>query len=115
MNKKNSIIILVILIILAAVILFIVWMAKVSLPMGAIKGISSSALLSQAKELELKSNLLEAKDIYQKLINDFPNSNEVMNWQKKLEDINIKLLFSPAITPKSTSYQIKTPDTLPKK
>lgn len=114
MNKKNLIIILIVLIILAAIIFFIVWRAKASLPTGALKGVSSSALLSQAKELELESNLLEAKNIYQKLINDFPNSNEVMNWQKKLEDINIKLLFSSTITPKSISYEIKPGDTLNK-
>ena len=37
-----------------------------------------------------------------------------MNWQKKLEAINIKLLFSPALTPRSMSYQIKPGDTLSK-
>ncbi|MDD5431722.1 MAG: L,D-transpeptidase family protein [Candidatus Omnitrophica bacterium] len=77
-------------------------------------GVSFSALMSQAKEFESKNNLLEAKNSYQKLVNEFPSSGDVMNWQKKVEELNIKLLFSPAITPKSISYVIKPGDTLAK-
>ncbi len=77
-------------------------------------GGSPASLLLSAKDLELKGNSIEAKAVYQKLINDFPGSGDVMNWQKKIESINIKLLFSPAITPKSVSYVIKSGDTLAK-
>jgi lipoprotein-anchoring transpeptidase ErfK/SrfK len=73
-----------------------------------------SILLTQARDLEAKGNLLEAKAIYQRLVSTFANSNEVMNWQKKIEDINIKLLFSPVIIPKSKLYTIKPGDTLTK-
>jgi lipoprotein-anchoring transpeptidase ErfK/SrfK len=73
---------------------------------------SLSALLNQAKNLESKSNLLEAKAVYQKLLTDYPNSAEAMNWQKKIEDINIKLLFSNTLTPNSVLYEIKPGDTL---
>ncbi|MCX5711927.1 MAG: LysM peptidoglycan-binding domain-containing protein, partial [Candidatus Omnitrophica bacterium] len=59
-------------------------------------------------------NLLDEKNIYQKLVSDFPGSNEAANWQKKSEDLNIKLLFSPAVTPKSILYEIKPGDTLNK-
>lgn len=80
-----------------------------------LKSISSiSGLLSQAKELEAKGNLIDTKAAYQKLVNEHSNSGEVMNWQKKIEDINIKLLFSNAITPKSMLYEIKPGDTLTK-
>ena len=75
---------------------------------------SASGLLTQAKELETKDNLLDARVIYQRLISEFSNSAEVMNWQKKIEDINIKLLFSPIVTPKSRLYTIKPGDTLNK-
>jgi lipoprotein-anchoring transpeptidase ErfK/SrfK len=75
---------------------------------------SVSSLLAQVKAFDAKGNILEAKSIYQRLINDFPNSPEVMGWQKKIEDLNIKLLFSPIITPKSTLYQIEPGDTLTK-
>lgn len=76
--------------------------------------VSASSLLSQARALEAKGNLLEAKATYQELVNNFSNSGEMMNWQKKLEDINIKLLFSPAITLNSQLYQIRPGDTLAK-
>ena len=72
------------------------------------------SLLNQARQLEIKGELLEAKSIYQKLVNEFTESPEVANWQKRVEDINIKLLFSPAITPKSMVYQIKPGDTINK-
>jgi len=75
---------------------------------------SAHKLLNQARQFEAKGELLEAKSIYQKLVNDFTESPEVANWQTKAEDINIKLLFSPAITPRSIIYQIKSGDTLNK-
>jgi lipoprotein-anchoring transpeptidase ErfK/SrfK len=73
---------------------------------------SISSLVTQAKDLEVKGNLSEAKSIYERLINEFPNSSDVMNWQKKMEEINIRLLFSPALLPKSRLYEIKPGDTL---
>ena len=75
---------------------------------------SVSGLLTQARDFELKGNLLDTKMIYQRLINEFPNSAEVMSWQRKVEDINIKLLFSPTVTSKSIIYEIKPGDTLVK-
>jgi lipoprotein-anchoring transpeptidase ErfK/SrfK len=75
---------------------------------------SSGSLVNQAKDLEAKGNLLEAKNTYQKLVADFPNSAEVLNWQKKIEELNMKLLFSNTVTPGSILYEIKPGDTLVK-
>lgn len=75
---------------------------------------SVSSFVAQAKEYESKQDLLAAKGVYQKLINEFPNASDVMIWQKKIEDINIRLLFSPTITAKSVLYEIKPGDTLTK-
>jgi lipoprotein-anchoring transpeptidase ErfK/SrfK len=75
---------------------------------------SISKLLNQARVLEAKGSLLEAKLLYQKLVDDFPGSPFVTDWQKKAENINMKLLFSPTITPKSISYLIKPGDTITK-
>lgn len=71
-----------------------------------------SEMLTLAKSFEERQNLKEARAIYQKLINDFPNSAHVSSWQKKLEDLNIRLLFSPVVTEKSTLYEIQPGDTL---
>jgi lipoprotein-anchoring transpeptidase ErfK/SrfK len=75
---------------------------------------SAGGLVSQARTLEAKGMLLDAKNTYQKLVADFPNSGDVMSWQKKADDLNIKLLFSPVVTPGSTLYEIKPGDTLTK-
>jgi len=73
-----------------------------------------SLLLNQAKDLELKGDFLAEKIIYQKLINDFPNYPEISLWQKKLEELNIKLIFSPILTNQSTLYEVKPGDNLVK-
>ena len=75
---------------------------------------AARTLIEQAHKLEGENNLLEAKLLYQKLVNDFPDSPQVTDWQKKTEQINIKLLFSPVQTPKSIIYQIQPGDTLNK-
>lgn len=75
---------------------------------------SASALLSQAKDAESKGKLIEAKASYQKLINDFSSAKDVMSWQKKIEELNIRLLFSPILTVKSVLYEVKPGDTLVK-
>jgi len=88
--------------------------SKVPLSIGQSKSGSISSLLAQAKSFEMAGSFLEAKEAYQKLVNDFSNSGEIMNWQKKVESLNIKLLFSPAITAHSILYEIKPGDTLTK-
>jgi lipoprotein-anchoring transpeptidase ErfK/SrfK len=73
-----------------------------------------SSLLAQIKELESKNDLFSLRDAYQKLVNEYPGSQDVMNWQKKIEEFNIRLLFSATVTPKSFLYEIKPADTLNK-
>jgi len=82
----------------------------------AVKVFSSaqSSAFSQAQELESRGDLLGARQAYQKMVSDYPSAPEITNWQKKIEELNIKLLFSPAVTPKSTFYVIKPGDTLTK-
>lgn len=75
---------------------------------------SARSIIGQARKLESAGSVLEAKVLYQKLVNDFPESPEAANWQKKAENINIKLLFSSALTPKSIIYEIRPGDTLDK-
>lgn len=75
---------------------------------------SLSLILQEAKSQEAKGKLVIAKAAYQKLVNDSPGSGDVLNWQKKIEDINIKLLFSNTVTPGSALYEIKAGDNLTK-
>lgn len=115
MNKKLLLIgagILIILIIFIALI--INNKVNPSLQVKEGKTVSLSFLAAQALDFLQKGELLQAKSLYQQLIGEFPNSAEIMNWQKKAEDINIKLLFSSTLTPKSAFYEIKPGDTLTK-
>lgn len=104
--------ILVLIIILA--VLFKNNKSNLSLPQSSSKEVSALALLNKAKDLQAKGDLVNLKNVYQQLVNDYSNSKDVMSWQKKIDDINIKLLFSPVITSKSRIYEIKPGDTLAK-
>ena len=73
-----------------------------------------SRLLYEAQELQARGQLLAARGVYQKLISDFTSSPETINWQKEIEALNLKLLFSPQITAGSKSYEIKPGDSLAK-
>lgn len=113
MNKKFLAIILGVILIL----MFLVVLGVKKVSSGAAGGnhrATVRALLNQARLLEAKASLLEVKGVYQQLVNDFSESSDVANWQKRIEEINIKLLFSSTITPKSIIYQIKSGDTLDK-
>jgi len=112
-NKKTLVIILAAAAI-AGIFIFLGIKKSVSLFRPANNRASVHNLLNQARQFEAKGELLEAKLIYQKLVNDFVESPDVASWQKKAEDINIKLLFSPVITPGCIVYQIKPGDTLNK-
>lgn len=99
----------VILIVLIIIIAFAV--NRINLPCRA-KGSESASLSAKALQSLEKGNLPSAKEIYQQLISEFPNSPEVIDWQKKIEEINIKLLFSQAPSPRSVLYEVKAGDTL---
>lgn len=100
-------------VLIAAVLIFT--FKKDTLNMPSFKeGASASGLLNEAKELEARGDLVNARNAYQKLINEFTSSSEIMNWQKKVENYNIKLLFSSTITPESVLYEVKPGDTLVK-
>ena len=112
MRKKILVVVLVVIVIVG----FFVFLGirKIGNQVNPLKHSSISSLLSQARQFETKGSDSEAKVLYQRLINDFPEFSDVVDWQRKIEEINIKLLFSPAITPKSMIYQIRPGDTLEK-
>ena len=114
MNRKVLWIIIVAVIILSGFIIFNLKSGcNFSPGIGRVNG-SASALAVQAKELLAKGDLTAAKNVYLKLLNGFTNSSEAMNWQKKIEELNIKLLFSTLATPQSIIYEVKPGDTLNK-
>lgn len=114
MNKKQLLGMIIVLIVLAVSLTLIIKKINLSLKIKGGKIASISNLSGQALRLQAEGDLARAKSIYQQLIVDFPGSDEVMKWQKKIEEINIKLLFSSIITAKSILYEIKPADTLAK-
>ncbi|MDD5347381.1 MAG: L,D-transpeptidase family protein [Candidatus Omnitrophica bacterium] len=76
--------------------------------------LAAMPLFEQAGRFESSGNLVSAKQTYQKLVNEFPNSRAVAAWQNRIEAINVQLIFSPAITPGSIEYEIKPGDSLEK-
>lgn len=112
--KKRLMIIIITVMALAGVIVFLSSKKINSAVQTASHNSTARSLSAQAHSLEVKGNLWGAKLLYQKLVNDFSESPEAMDWQKKVEDININLLFSNLLTPQSIIYQIRPGDTLNK-
>lgn len=112
MNKKYLILIIAA-IIIGSVLVFFAG-KKIFSVIGSAGNSSARALAAQARQLEAKGSLFDAKILYQKLVNDFPGSLDVSSWQKKAEEINMKLLFSSTVTPKSILYKIRPADTINK-
>ncbi len=114
MNKKILIAAGIILIALVLIVSLSLKKGKTSFAESRGEALSVQLLLNQGRDFQVKGDLAGLRSVYQKLVNDFPNSGEVMNWQKQIDYINIRLLFSPTVTPKSALYEIKPGDTLTK-
>lgn len=71
-------------------------------------------LFALASKYEESGDLLSLRDTYQKIIEKFHNSDNVQKAQEGLESTNIRILFSPIITPGSVSYEVQKGDTLAK-
>jgi lipoprotein-anchoring transpeptidase ErfK/SrfK len=69
-------------------------------------------VLHEAQSLEQSGKSEQAKALYRQLVLEHADSPDVMQWQKRVESINMELLFSPAVTEKSVLYEIKPGDTL---
>ena len=77
--------------------------------------VSEQNILADIPVLEQKADIIGLKAVYQKLISDFPNSKDAGAWQKKLDEINLKLIFSTAVVPGlSQEYVVQPQDTLTK-
>ena len=114
MNKKLWLSIILVSVVLVIFVTLNIKKVKLPLPIKGAQVASIADLTNEATQLQAKGSFIETKSIYQRLISEFPNSPQVENWQKKIEDLNIKLLFSPTLTPKSIIYEIRSGDTLSK-
>ncbi len=65
-----------------------------------------------AEQLIERNKLLEAKEVYEKLIQNFSNHPDLGNLEQKLWDLNMEIMFSPIKTEDSIVYEVKSGDSL---
>ncbi len=75
---------------------------------------SAQELFLRAGDLETKNEILAARDAYQEIISEHPDFKDIDLVQKKLENLNMKIIFSAIETPKTVMYEIKPGDSLAK-
>lgn len=83
--------------------------AKESRPAAA-----NSQLITQGEQYENEGKYVEAKSVYSKLLEESKDNEIITQAEKKLYDLNIRILFSPVITPDSQKYKVVEGDTLTK-
>lgn len=115
-NRKLIILAVVIVTLLVVILIFSLGTEKAEpvAKTGSISSASAASDLDQARLLQSKGDFIAAGDIYRRLIEDFPASGQISDWQNKITELNIKILFSPEITAESTTYKIKSGDSLEK-
>ncbi len=64
------------------------------------------------KIYESQDKLIKAKNMLEAIINDFSNVDIIKKVQKNLEDLNIRILFSPLDTKYDIIYEVQKGDTL---
>ncbi|MFZ5800166.1 MAG: L,D-transpeptidase family protein [Candidatus Omnitrophota bacterium] len=77
-------------------------------------GQSAAQLYSQAVSQEAEGDTLLARDTLHKLIEEFPGSRQIADAGKRLEAINMKIIFSSLATPQTKIYEVKPGDSLDK-
>lgn len=74
---------------------------------------SVKKLLDTARTQEENNELTLAKGTYQEVLAAYPNYPQIEEIQKKIEGLNLRIIFSPTlITVNSKSYEVKPGDTL---
>ena len=76
--------------------------------------LSPKVLLAEAERARVEGRYLEAKPLYQQLLQQAPPAEVAAAVQKGLSEVNIKLIFSSVLGPNSETYVIVKGDTLSK-
>ncbi|RKY33662.1 MAG: hypothetical protein DRP68_01540 [Candidatus Omnitrophota bacterium] len=70
------------------------------------------SLAREAEEALAKGELIKARKVFKRILEETTDINKIEEVRKKLEEINIKILFSPIIDECSREYVVKPNDTL---
>ena len=105
-------------IILGAVAVIFIILLVLFLPKGHSKkaspekGVSFKALVTQAESDYSEGNLLDARRDYEQALNASEDPAVLNEIKNKIENINMKILFSPIIDECSVEYVVRPNDTL---
>ncbi len=113
MSKKIFILIV------AGVVIGLLWMTvnkKAQRPAEAVVSPEKQArqLYARAQAFEREGEMLKAKKLYQKIISDYPEYDDIEAIQKHLESLNMKIIFSNIQTPDTVIHEVVSGDTLGK-
>lgn len=75
---------------------------------------AAQSYISLASLYERQGKLVEAREAYKKAIQEYPNLDIAKTSKAKVEDLNIRILFSSAIDSMSKIYEVQQGDTLGK-
>jgi lipoprotein-anchoring transpeptidase ErfK/SrfK len=75
---------------------------------------TARSLYGEADKLMKNGKIIEARSIYKKMLSECPGSNLVSDARSQLDDLNIRILFSPIPTEDGVVYEVAPGDTLNK-
>lgn len=75
---------------------------------------SDRVLLARAETALAKNSLLEARQLYQQALQQNPDAKTAAAAQERLGQVNVRLFFSPVMTPEAAPYTVEPGDTLGK-
>lgn len=76
--------------------------------------VTAKKLYEDAVKLEDQGQKLEAKAIYQKILNEHADFDQMETIQKNLGDINLNIILSNAETPETVIHEVQSGDSLGK-
>lgn len=102
--------------IVLGIIIFVVLLAGIKKSRNSEPGSSKAVpqCVEQAESAALNGDLNGARNIYLAALAENKNSAEVVEIQKRLQELNIQLLFSPTIDECSVLYTVAAKDSLTK-
>jgi lipoprotein-anchoring transpeptidase ErfK/SrfK len=75
---------------------------------------AADPLLNQADAARHAGSLLEAKELYLQILQQAPSTSMAATVQERLGEVNLRLIFSPTMTPDAATHVIEPGDTLSK-
>lgn len=115
MNQRWTIIAGIILLVLIAVIFTGRHKDQTPSASAPSSSVAAKKLYEEAVKLESDGQKLEAKAVYQKILNEYSDFDQMEAIQKHLGDINLEIIMSNVETPNNTEmYEVQSGDSLGK-